>query len=102
MRHHKPCIVQISSRWQYSDFKMLGLITRLKLTPFVIFIIKNKKQVDMIISLLVILTLLYSVLITGCNEAVVDSDPSADGIVRALDDTEKALSEAGNEFSYQI
>lgn len=54
------------------------------------------------ISLLVILTLLYSVLITGCNEAVVDSDPSADGIVRALDDTEKALSEAGNEFSYQI
>src|SRR5690625_1046197 len=54
------------------------------------------------ISLLVILTLLYSVLITGCNEAVVDSDPSADGIVRALDDTEKALLEAGNEFSYQI
>src|SRR5690625_732832 len=81
---------------------MSGLRTRLKSTPLVISIIKNKKQVDMRLSLLVILTLLYSVLITGCNEAVVDSDPSADGIVRALDDTEKALSKAGNEFSYQI
>src|SRR5690625_4861199 len=81
---------------------MSGLRTRLKSTPLVIFIIKNKKQVDMRISLLVILTLLYSVLITVCNEAVVDSDPSSYGIVRALDESQKALSEAGTEFSYQI
>src|SRR5690625_2813659 len=54
------------------------------------------------ISLLVILTLLYSVLITGWTEDFVDSEPSVDGSVSARDDTEKAFSEAVNEFSYKI
>lgn len=53
-------------------------------------------------TLLSFVIILITGILTACNDAVVDSDPSSKVPVRSLTETEKALSESGNQFSFNL
>lgn len=53
-------------------------------------------------TLLWITMLLFTGILSGCNDAVVDSERSSRTEVRSLTESEKAISESGNQFSYRL